>query len=48
VFAAGGVMLAGLAFVLPVKLWRGAGFVLMACALAVLSARARAQASGIR
>jgi cell division protein FtsW len=36
VFALGGVMLAAIAFVLPVKLWRGAGFVLMALALAVL------------
>ena len=36
VFALGGAMLAAIAFVLPVKLWRGAGFVLMAFALAVL------------
>jgi cell division protein FtsW len=36
VFAAGGVLLGLLAFVVPVKLWRGAGFVLMALALAVL------------
>jgi cell division protein FtsW len=36
VFALGGAMLAAIAFVLPVKLWRGAGFVLMALALALL------------
>jgi cell division protein FtsW len=36
VFAAGGALLAFLAFLLPTKLWRGTGFLLMALAIGVL------------